>query len=179
MENNDNFLEEILNYLGYSKVSKKEEGEKCKIDLSGGADSNCCKDVNLDIINGFQDIDPVLYLIIGELIGNIIAGYVPFNVANSISNYLNLVGQIIETYAAQQNYFQDGPGRSYNPNYKNVANPFMSCQSKDNSSETSTNVNERLDAIEKSMTSLDEKVNNKINIITTLIEKIRDESGDS
>ena len=31
----------------------------------------------------------------------------------AISNWLNLVGQAIETYGAQQQYFQNGPGRYY------------------------------------------------------------------
>ena len=71
--------------------------------------SNCCANLNLDIPGGFQDINPIVFITIGELISNIIAGNVPFNVAVAISNWLNLVGQAIETYGAQQQYFQNGP----------------------------------------------------------------------
>lgn len=81
-----------------------------------------------DLPGGFQDIDPQLYLVLGELLGNVIAGNLPINVSNSIGNWIELLGQVILTYSAQQQYFQNGPGRFYSPIYKNVGNPF--CQSR-------------------------------------------------
>ena len=81
-----------------------------------------------DIPGGFQDINPQLYLVLGELLGNVIAGNLPINVSNSIGNWIELLGQVILTYSAQQQYFQNGPGRFYSPIYKNVGNPF--CQSR-------------------------------------------------
>ncbi|MBE6050681.1 MAG: hypothetical protein E7214_08510 [Clostridium sp.] len=35
-----------------------------------------------------------------------------------------MVGQIIETYAAQIAYFEGGPGALYNPENRNIANRF-------------------------------------------------------
>lgn len=125
-----NEIYEMLKRNGYVEKEDNISSNIPDIDPSGGADSNCCANVNLDIPGGFQDIDPIVFLTIGELIGNIIAGNVPFNVAVAISNWLNLVGQAIETYGAQQQYFQNGPGRYYNLRDKNVNNPFCSCTSK-------------------------------------------------
>ena len=79
-----------------------------------------------DIPGGFQDLNPELFVLIGELLGNAIAGNLPFNVQNSLGNWFQLVGQAMLTFNAQQQYFQGGTGRYYNPKYKNVANPFCS-----------------------------------------------------
>ncbi len=77
-----------------------------------------------DVPGGFQDLDPQLFILIGELLGNVMAGNMPFNIQNAIGNWLQLVGQAIETYNAQQQYFQNGPGRYYNIKYRNTGNPF-------------------------------------------------------
>ena len=82
-----------------------------------------------DIPNGFQTLHPELFIIIGEILGNIVAGSVPFNVQNSIGNWLQLVGQAILTYNAQQQYFQSGPGRYYEARNYNIVNPFCSSES--------------------------------------------------
>ncbi len=108
---------------------ENEQNPKCTIDCSAGADTNCCRFYNLDVSYGFQDVSPMLFVVVGEIIANILSGSLPINVANSIANVMNLAGQIIETYSAQQAYQQFGPGRLYSPIYKNVANPFC----KDNS----------------------------------------------
>ena len=115
-----NEIYEMLKRNGYVEKEDNISSSIPDIDPSGGADSNCCANVNLDIPGGFQDINPMFFLTIGEVIGNIISGSVPFNVAVAISNWLNLVGQAIETYGAQQQYFQNGPGRYYDLRYKNV-----------------------------------------------------------
>lgn len=77
-----------------------------------------------DVPGGFQTIDPQFFLIIGELLGNVVAGKMPFNIQNVIGNWLQLVGQAIETYNAQQQYMQSGPGRYYDIRNLNVNNPF-------------------------------------------------------
>lgn len=79
-----------------------------------------------DIPGGFQDLHPQLFVLIGDIIGQVMAGNMPFNVQNSIGNWFELIGQAILTYSAQQQYFQNGPGRYYDRKYKNVGNPF--CQ---------------------------------------------------
>lgn len=78
-----------------------------------------------DIPGGFQDLDPMAFATIGEIIANIMAANLPFNVQNSVANWLMLVGQAMLVYNAQQQYFQTGPGRYYDIRNKNVTNPFV------------------------------------------------------
>ena len=73
---------------------------------------------------------------IGELLGNVMAGNLPFNIQNVVGNWLQLVGQAIEVYNAQQQYYQGGPGRVYNPIYRNASNPFCP----DGSDESQANI---------------------------------------
>lgn len=123
-----NNLEDLLGYLGYEKDDDNENSEcEFTIDPTGGAETNCCRDLNSDLVYGYQDLSPMLFITIGELVGNVLSGQLPFNVANSISNFLNLVGQIIETYGAQIQYYEVGPGRYFNPALRNSANPYFNC----------------------------------------------------
>lgn len=171
---NDNFdqVEEILKSLGYQKKSNNNDSNdkcNCTIDPSGGADNNCCAKLNLDVPGGFQDLDPMIFVVIAELIGNVIAGNTPFNVANSISNILGLVGQVIETYAAQQQYFEFGPGRYYNEAYKNVANPF--CINNPPSSSEDSNNNSNNDIQMKTIVEEITRLNYKIMELERQLEK--------
>lgn len=86
----------------------------------GFSDTEGCE----DIPGGFQSLNPMLVVAVGELIGNIMAGNMPFNVQNIVGNWLMLVGQAIITFNAQQQYFQTGPGRYFNPKNFNIVNPF-------------------------------------------------------
>ncbi|MDU4752415.1 MAG: hypothetical protein E6X86_15470 [Clostridium butyricum] len=61
---------------------------------------------------------------VGEVIGAIVSEKLPINVQNAFGNWLQLIGQVILTYNAQQQYFQGGPGRYFNPKYYNVSNSF-------------------------------------------------------
>lgn len=92
----------------------------------GVADDDCrCGDS--DIPGGFQDLNPMLFIVIAQILGDVMANQLPFNLQNAIGNWLTLVGQSILTFNSQQQYFQGGPGRYYNPIYRNSANPF--CES--------------------------------------------------
>ncbi len=90
----------------------------------GNADGFDPRETCEDIPGGFQDLHPQLFVLIGDIIGQIMVGDMPFNVQNSIGNWFELIGQVILTYSAQQQYFQNGPGRYYNRKYRNVGNPF-------------------------------------------------------
>lgn len=92
-----------------------------------------------DIPGGFQEVDPMLVAVIGELLGNIIAGNLPFNVQNVVGNWLTLVGQSILTFNAQQQYFQGGPGRYYNIKNLNVTNPFCPQQTAQTTNTSTSN----------------------------------------
>ncbi|WP_160686829.1 hypothetical protein [Clostridium sp. C2-6-12] len=135
----------------------------------------CC-----DIPNGFQALNPDLFVVIGEVLGNILAGNMPFNVQNAVGNWLQLVGQAIETYNAQQQYFQGGPGRYFNPKYYNVTNPFCNTTSTNptqNSSSKANNKNSTSDSNAKS--SSEDNVDKikalelRINQLTAELEQIK------
>lgn len=119
-------IDEILRYLGY----EKSDNSNVDIDSNDNKDTNTCKDLNLDIPGGFQDMSPLLFITVGELLGNIIAGQLPFNIANAVANYIILIGQIIEAYGTQQIYQEIGPGRYYSPEFKNIDNPICSNEEK-------------------------------------------------
>lgn len=108
-----------------------------------------------DIPGGFQDIDPQLFIVVAELLGNVMAGNMPFNVQNAVGNWLTLVGQTILTYNAQQQYFQNGPGRYYNRANKNVGNPFCPQEPQQNSS---SEIEKELEKMKISIKSLNDEL---------------------
>ena len=174
MDINDlNDIEYMLNLCGYKINKKNSNGSAGKdnlepvLDFSEGANTNCCVNLDLDIPGGFQDIDPIVFILIGEVIGNALSGILPFNVALTISNWLNLVGQAIETYGAQQQYFQNGPGRLYNLAFKNVGNPMCSCQSTSKSNATNLDT-----STQNATTESTESITDEINILKGEMEEI-------
>lgn len=111
-----------------------------------------------DIPNGFQAENPQLILLVGEILGNLISQNLPFNLQNVIGNWLQLVGQVIETYNAQQQYMQAGPGRYYDIRNLNVNNPF--CQNnyevQTDESGNSVRINPKSDTSSSSSTDVEE-----------------------
>ena len=89
----------------------------------------------------FQNVNPELFIVVGELLGNVIANELPFNVQNAVGNWLQLVGQALETYNAQQQYYQQGPGRYFTPDSFNVDNPFCQNNEQGSQNNSSENVN--------------------------------------
>ena len=81
--------------------------------------------VDCTIMGGYDNV-VYFFLALGEIMGNVMAGQMPFNVQNVIGNWLQLIGQAIETYNAQQQYMQAGPGRYYDIRNLNINNPFSS-----------------------------------------------------
>ena len=122
MKNGDCF-EEIMKCLGYKKID-------CDIDSTAGKDTNECKNLNLDILGGFQDVEPILMVLIAEVLANAISGDLPAIVMNALGNWLQLVGQVIQLYNSQQQYFQSGPGRYYDKGYKMFQILFVQTQKK-------------------------------------------------
>ena len=53
---------------------------------------------------------PEVVVSTAEVIGNISAWQLPYNVQNVIGNWLMLIGQAIITFNAQQQYCMSGPG---------------------------------------------------------------------
>ncbi|MBD7911441.1 hypothetical protein [Clostridium cibarium] len=153
-------FEDLLKACGYTNSNKDNNSKK---DCKNNSTNMGCN----DILNGFQSLNPELFIVIGEILGNIVAGSIPFNVQNAIGNWLQLVGQVIETYNAQQQYFQGGPGRYFNPIYYNVNNPFCSSNSTSSTQNTSSSDNnKKIKALEDRINQLTdeiEKLKNKIN----------------
>ncbi len=122
--------------------NSKESDDECNNCRFGNFNANATKsqrEACSDIPGGFHDIPPQLLLVIGELLGNVMAGNLPFNIQNVVGNWLQLVGQAIEVFNAQQQYYQGGPGRMYNPIYRNAANPFCSSSSDESQTNVASN----------------------------------------
>ena len=111
-----------------SNTSQASNG-RCENCMFGNENAEATEDQRKacsDVPGGFQDFNPQILNLITVLFGNIAAQKMPFNVQNALGNWLQLLGQVIITFNAQQQYFQGGPGRIYSPIYRNAANPFCS-----------------------------------------------------
>ncbi|MCF0148840.1 MAG: hypothetical protein HUJ77_10650, partial [Clostridium sp.] len=135
--------EDLFRACGYSSPCD-ENGDNCNKNENNNSNNSNYRSNYYgcnDIPNGFQTLHPELFIIIGEILGNIVAGSVPFNVQNAIGNWLQLVGQAILTYNAQQQYFQAGPGRYYDIANFNIVNPFCSSESPSTAAYTANTAN--------------------------------------
>ena len=64
-------------------------------------------------IKDLGSIPPEVFTVIGEVLGTLEASNMPLNVQNSVGNWLELIGQAILTYNAQQQLLEQGPGDVY------------------------------------------------------------------
>ncbi|ACD51556.1 hypothetical protein ST12_12680 [Clostridium botulinum] len=117
--NFNDFFDYIQNNQNTSNCDCNCDNQNYSSESQSNDNTNCN-----DIPGGFQNLNPQVFITLGELLGNIMSANLPFNVQNALGNWLQLVGQTILTFNSQQQYFQGGPGRYYNLKYKNVANPF-------------------------------------------------------
>lgn len=143
--------------MSCNNYSEIEELLRCIIDPTGGAADNNCKNINLDIIGGFQDIDPLLLSVFAELLGNVLSGELPTNLVNSLGNWIQLIGNVIALYNAQQQYQEGGPGRYYSPNYKNLNNSFCTTKA-GNSSKEIKNIDKEIKELKKEINCLNNKI---------------------
>lgn len=147
-----------MNFNGWS--SFEDFAKACGYTTSNNNSTN--NDNNLgceDIPNGFQSLHPELFIIIGEILGAIMAGTMPFNVQNAIGNWFELLGQVILTYNAQQQYFQSGPGRYFNSQNYNVSNPFCQNNTSNASNTPPTNTNSsKIEELEKEIKKLSQDI---------------------
>lgn len=123
-----------------------------------------------DIKGGFQDLNPEIFTVIGELLGNVMAGNLPFNVQNAVGNWLQLVGQAILTYNAQQQYFEGGPGNYYNTTNKNVNN--SNCTQNNNTENSSNSSNKKHNNIKNNSTDVD-KLKENIDTLTREVQELK------
>ena len=158
-------FEDLFRACGYNNSSESKDNTGCN-----------------DIPNGFQNINPELFVIISEILGNIIAGNTPSNVQSVIGNWFELVGQVILTFNAQQQYFESGPGRFFDPKNYNIDNPSCSnnsASSKSSESSTSTSSNKSTSSKTSSSKSNDintdkiEELEKKIQELTSELNEIK------
>lgn len=135
-----NNFEDLARACGYTNCDKDNHNASKTSNDNG--ENNFSNMGCSDIPNGFQSLDPQLFVIIGEILGNIVAGSIPYNVQNAAGNWLELVGQAILTYNAQQQYFQGGPGRYFDPKNYNVNNSSCTTTPQNTTQNNSSN-NER------------------------------------
>ena len=154
-------FEDFARACGYSNLNNNSNNSKDNTQNNNNNNNGCC-----DIPNGFQSLNPELFVIIGTLLGEIIAGNLPSNVQNSIGNWFSLIGQVIMTYNAQQQYFEGGPGDCFNPKNFNTSN--SSCSNNTTSNSSNNNQSSNKDKIEE----LENKINNLIKEIKEIKNNI-------
>ncbi len=175
-----NSLEDFIKFCNNSYNSSNDKCDNCKFGNKNAEADESSRCADSDIPGGFQDMDPQLLIVGTSLLGAILAGKMPFNVQNAVANWLMMLGQSIELFNAQQQYFQGGPGRIYNPIYRNAANPYCnnsSDESQQNVSQnptTNSSVNNfsnqelNLNELKKTINELHNEVNNLKNEINKL-----------
>lgn len=131
-----NSLEDFIKFCNNSYNSSNNKSDNCKFGNKNAEADEASRCADSDIPGGFQDMNPQLLVVGTSLLGAILAGKMPFNVQNAVANWLMMLAQSIELFNAQQQYFQGGPGRIYNPIYRNAANPYCS----DSTDESQRNV---------------------------------------
>ena len=161
-----NSFEDLARACGYTSCNtdSNNTGETSNDNSTNESFNMGCS----DIPNGFQSLNPQLFVVIGEILGNMLAGSIPSNVQNSLGNWLELVGQAILTYNAQQQYFEQGPARYFNPRNYNVTNSFFYTTSQNNTPNNSSN---------KSNCDKVDKLESRINELMVEMEKIKNKMG--
>lgn len=137
-------LNDFIKSCGYdfSEYGDNNSNNNNQSPPPGVADEECRCGYS-DIPGGFQDLDPQVLIILATIIGINMARSLPFNIQNAVGNFFEFLGQVIITFNTQQQYFQGGPGRYYNPIYRNSANPFCQDNIDESSRNTAGNSNKR------------------------------------
>ena len=118
-------FDDFMKNCGYDFMGYKDKNSSDNEDSPPpGVADDACRCGNSDIPGGFQDLNPQELIVIANILGIAIANKLPFNIQNAVGNFFELLGQVIITFNAQQQYFEGGPGRYYNPIYRNSSNPF-------------------------------------------------------
>ena len=101
-----------------------------------------------------QDITPEILLALGDILGDGAARGLPFNIQNLLGNWLMLIGQVLITFNAQQQYMENGPGQYYDLCHKNSGN--LSPGYQENKSSRSDDLARRLEELEERLAHLEE-----------------------
>ena len=132
--------------------SSNEDCNDCKFGNKNAQADEKARNACSDIPGGFQDL-------------------------NAIGNWLQLFGQVIITFNAQQQYYQGGPGRIYSPIYRNAANPF--CYNSTDEGQVNVATSTSKNTSSNRSINLDENTssnrNNKSNNTSLEIKKLNDD----
>ncbi|MDO5515945.1 MAG: hypothetical protein Q4F66_00215 [Clostridium sp.] len=175
--NNEDDKDDDLNNEESSENQKSEGQESSSTNSNGpnSGNSNSSQSNSYfcgDIPGGFQTLNPEIFDIIGEILGDVVAGRIPFNIQNALGNWIQLVGQVIECYSSQQNYFQSGPGRFYNLKYYNVNNPFCPNDGQQTTNSTGSTSSSGSENQLNELMNVIEELRTEVSGISTRIDKI-------
>lgn len=157
--------------------SSNEDCNECKFGNKNAQADEKARNACSDIPGGFQDLNPIILNLITVIFGSIASQKMPFNVQNAIGNWLQLFGQVIITFNAQQQYYQGGQGRIYSPIYRNAANPFCYNSTDEGQANVATSTSKNTSS--NRSINLDENTssnrNNKSNNTSLEIKKLNDD----
>lgn len=159
-----------------SNTSQASNG-RCENCMFGNENAEATEDQRKacsDVPGGFQDFNPQILNLITALFGNIAAQKMPFNVQNALGNWLQLLGQVIITFNAQQQYFQGGPGRIYSPIYRNAANPFCSNSSDEGQANVSSSKKKKTTSSSENKVQSSNDINELKKSISELSKQIKE-----
>ena len=159
-----------------SNTSQASNG-RCENCMFGNENAEATEDQRKacsDVPGGFQDFNPQILNLITVLFGNIAAQKMPFNVQNALGNWLQLLGQVIITFNAQQQYFQGGPGRIYSPIYRNAANPFCSKSSDEGQANVSSSKKKKTTSSSENKVQSSNDINELKKSISELSKQIKE-----
>lgn len=117
-------FDDFMKSCGYDFSEYRDNNSGVNEETPPGVADEECRCGDSDIPGGFQDLNPQALIVIATILGINIASKLQFNIQGAVGNFFELLGQVILTFNSQQQYFQGGPGRDYNPIYRNASNPF-------------------------------------------------------
>ena len=159
-----------------SNTSQASNG-RCENCMFGNENAEATEDQRKacsDVPGGFQDFNPQILNLITVLFGSIASQKMPFNVQNALGNWLQLLGQVIITFNAQQQYFQGGPGRIYSPIYRNAANPFCSNSSDEGQANVSSSKKKKTTSSSENKVQSSNDINELKKSISELSKQIKE-----
>lgn len=167
-------FDDFMKNCGYDFSEYRDDNSSDNEEAPPGVADEECRCGDSDIPGGFQDLNPMLFIIIAQIIGDITASRIPFNVQNALGNWLQLIGQAILTYNAQQQYFQGGPGRIYSPIYRNAANPFCSNSSDEGQANVSSSKKKKTTSSSENKVQSSNDINELKKSISELSKQIKE-----
>lgn len=177
-QNGFNYFNDFLNYCKNtcnSNSNSSNDSTNCKFGNRNAEASESSRFADSDIPNGFQDLNPEFFTMAASILGTAFASNMPFNIQNALANWLQLLGQSILTFNAQQQYFQNGPGRVYNPVYRNSANPFCSAETQSNTQFNQDTNNTTTDNVSYETLDEIEELKKYISVLSIEVKNLRNE----